>query len=367
MSDDQELNERMAEAMDQPAPVLNEFANLVQATSPSPLIPNTTGHFSQWATDGGIRYRPVNKTAATLHPGLYEIGVDPATGIYFQRMPVKTEGLLRFPHTNCDRVLSEIQTFWEKRAIFDEYGLVHKRGILLWGPPGSGKSCTARLLLQDVVERGGIALNFHDPMLFSAGFLVLREIQRDTPVVVFMEDLDAIVRRSSESDVLNILDGVQLVDRAVFLATTNYPEMLGPRILNRPSRFDKRFKVGHPTAESRLMYLDHLIGRAKSDALRLDLAAWAHDTEGFSLAHLKELFIAVVILGDEYTDAIKTLRSMKENITSESDRSAAGFLGAGGVSTRSSAMAVAGMMEKMGKRLPGVPRNTDEFGGGGLA
>jgi SpoVK/Ycf46/Vps4 family AAA+-type ATPase len=119
---------------------------------------------------------------------------------------------------------------------------------------------------------------------------------------------------------LNILDGVDQVDKVVFLATTNYPEVLGARILNRPSRFDKRFKIGHPNAESRKLYFKHLIGgEEKTKGLNIDLKRWVTDTDGFSIAHLKELFVAVCILGDEYAKAIETLSSMKEQITSDDE------------------------------------------------
>jgi SpoVK/Ycf46/Vps4 family AAA+-type ATPase len=126
---------------------------------------------------------------------------------------------------------------------------------------------------------------------------------------------------------------VDQVEKAVFLATTNYPERLGARILNRPSRFDKRFKIDHPNEESRMLYFRYLVGgglhgdtkkegevNKKIKELGIDLECWVTDTDRFSIAHLKELFIAVVILKDEYEDAIATLGSMKEFISSDDDR-----------------------------------------------
>lgn len=141
---------------------------------------------------------------------------------------------------------------------------------------------------------------------------ILREIEPNTPVVVLMEDIDSTLQHYNESEVLNILDGVNQIEKAVFLATTNYPEELGERIINRPSRFDKRFKIDHPNPESRKMYFEYLIGADRIDELNIPIDRWVQDTEDFSLAHLKELFVAVVILGDEYEDAIETLSSMRE-------------------------------------------------------
>lgn len=141
---------------------------------------------------------------------------------------------------------------------------------------------------------------------------ILREIEKETPIVVIMEDIDAIIENYNESSVLNILDGVDKLNKIVFLATTNYPDRLGARIINRPSRFDKRFKISNPNEESREIYLKYLIGENKIKDNKINLSKWVKDTNGFSIAHLKELFVAVIILGDNYEDAIETLSSMKE-------------------------------------------------------
>ena len=174
--------------------------------------------------------------------------------------------------------------------------------------------------MEDVVSRGGIVVKFTAPSLFTEGSRILREIQCDTPIVVLMEDIDSILDVYNESEVLNILDGVDAFNKVVYLATTNYPERRGPRIVNRPSRFDKRFKIGHPNAESRKMYFEHIIGGEEQIAkLGIALDKWVEDTDGFSIAHLQELFVATVILGDSYEDAIETLSTMKEIPSSEDD------------------------------------------------
>jgi hypothetical protein len=288
--------------------------------------------YVHWTTSDGRIFVPAAKTTQILTPGVYEIDVSQAIGLYFEKIPVKTEGLLKFPDTNSDRVVNEIGKFWGRSDTFNEYGLTHKRGILLFGPPGSGKSCTIQLIMQDVVDRGGIVLKFTDPYLFVDGMRVLRQIQPETPVVTIMEDIDAILDDYSESEVLNILDGVNEVKQVVFLATTNYPEKLGARVVNRPSRFDKRFRIGYPSAQSRKIYFEHIIARGdptilnqKISELKIDLDRWVKDTDEMSIAHLKELFIAVVILGDPYEEAIETLKSMREEIEDKDYDTSIGF------------------------------------------
>jgi hypothetical protein len=273
----------------------------------------------QWAMAGSGRFVPTARTTSLLPVGLYAIEAVPEIGLYFRRIEVKTEGLLRLPHTNSEQVLTEVQNFWSRSAKFEEFGLAQKRGIMLWGPPGSGKSSTIQLVMKDVVERGGIGIIFGHPGKFVMGMRMLREIQPEAPVVVLMEDIDEIIHSYDESTVLNVLDGAERIEKVVFIASTNYPENLGPRIINRPSRFDRRFKIDHPNAESREVYLKHLIGDHEMPKGH-DVYRWVTDTEGMSLAHLRELFVATVVLEHPYQETIEMLRHMRERISSEHDR-----------------------------------------------
>lgn len=309
--------------------------------TPSPPIPtaccseeelideSTFGKSTQWTTCDGRRFFPAGKTLKPLIPGVYEIKFAHDKGYFLELIQVKTEGLIRFPDSESEKVITEIQNFWTKKKIYADYGLSYKRGIILWGPPGSGKSCTIQIVMADVIERRGVVFKFNtDPSSFHAGIRIFREIQPDTAMVVLMEDIDALLEEYGESEVLNLLDGVDKIENVVFLATTNYPEKLGARIINRPSRFDKRFLMPHPNKVSRKIYFEYLksnssmvqesVKKRENDIL-LEIDKWVKDTEGFSIAHLKELFIGVCILGDSYQDILETLKIMNEEKPKSSD------------------------------------------------
>jgi len=283
----------------------------VKTNSDNKFIPSS---YIQWSIPKNNVFIPSGPSCGKLPPGVYEIEKSD-TGIYFSKIDVKTEGLLRFPQTNSDTILQELCYFWERESLFHKYDIVHKRGILLYGPPGTGKTSLIQLIMSDVVNRLGIVVKFNvSPHLFIKGIRLLREIEPNTPIVILMEDINSILEIYSPSEVLNILDGIDKMNKIVFLATTNYVEKLGGEIVNRPSRFDKRHYIGFPDENSRKIYLEYL---AKGWSVIDNLEKWVKDTEGFSLAHLKELFVAVVILDDKYEDALKTISSMKKKVSSE--------------------------------------------------
>jgi len=269
----------------------------------------------QWTTHDKKVFVPSTYSTPKLEPGLYEIDHNPNVGIFFRRVGLGTEGIVRFKETSSDAVVKEIETFWEREDLFEKFNLAFKRGILLWGPPGSGKTCTIKMVIEDLIKRKGIVVKFGHPECFVQGMRSFREIEPDTPCVVLMEDLDSILERYNESDVINILDGVDMINKVVYVATTNYPTKLGARIVNRPSRFDKRIKIGKPNSESRKTYFEHLFNaNGKELREKFDIAQWVEDTDDLSIAHLKELFVSMVILGKEYKESITRLRHMKDQL-----------------------------------------------------
>lgn len=268
--------------------------------------------YTAWSQVSGNAYVAAADVHQLLPPGLWDVVVT-QSGMYFNLDVVEDRDILRFPDAPIDYIATELERFWSSLSWFTDHGFPHKRGILLHGPPGSGKTSTVQLVVKDVIERGGLVFQFSKA--FTAGYRVFREVEPDRPVVVLMEDLDSIITPQNESDILNILDGIGVMRRVVFLATTNYPEKLPPRLSNRPSRFDRRVLIGHPSDAARRMYLEYI----SRDSDELDINKWVRDTEGFSLAHLKELFIGVLGLENTYASKLKELRDMIEETARSSD------------------------------------------------
>lgn len=255
----------------------------------------------------------VSVTYPKLLPGFYEPHFMEGVGWVPKNLELGDRSLFRLPDENSKIVLEDIKSFWSKEILFKKYKIPYKRGIFMYGPPGCGKSCTIALLVQDVISMGGIVLKFQEYDAFMAVLNSIRKIQPDIPIIALMEDLDRIIYDNSVSEILNTLDGLeQSLNKIVFLATTNRPESIDDNIKNRPSRFDRRIKFGLPNDQMREAYLKHLFG---DDPLPNKF--WVSKTKGFSLAHLKELFVSVIVLGNNFNSSLLELKKMGESISSE--------------------------------------------------
>ncbi len=145
------------------------------------------GKRTQWSTTDDRNFIPTGRSSTTLSPGAYTIK-DHNGQIYFEKFEVKTSDLLLLPGTVLGEVVDEINKFWDLYDHYKSFGINHRRGILIGGPAGSGKSSTLKLVGANVIERGGIIVPYENPHLLIAGITAFREIQPATPIVVMMEN-----------------------------------------------------------------------------------------------------------------------------------------------------------------------------------
>lgn len=279
-----------------------------------------TGKLVQYS-EFGPGFLPTTKTVATLPPGIYTLLVTNA-GTIFNPHKVFTDDLLRLPDSRSDEVIAEIEKFWTLKEKFKSFGFSHKRGLLLWGPPGSGKTSTVAFIMKQMVGAGGIVLLANtNPLVTSGALSNLRQIEPERPLVVIMEDLDTIISNYGESEVLSLLDGESSVDNVVFLATTNYPENFDGRVTNRPSRFDRIVKIDVPNDAARKIYLESR-GIGKNGE---SLDKWVESTKGFSIAHIKEAIVSVCCYGLSFEATIKRLQDMGKKKPKSDDLKKMGF------------------------------------------
>lgn len=269
--------------------------------------------FIQYGIEQGNKYRPVSRTRMTLPPGLYNPSRDDV-GYYFTKEIFDMSELIRFPDTIADDVIDEFDVFWEKKSFYDERGEHHKRGFMLWGPPGGGKTSTVSFIMKEFIEQGNIVFNFTYTLL--PALKQFRIIEPDRKIMVIMEDVDSLIKdRHEEQAVLEFLDGSIQHSNTIIIATTNYPEQLPDRIINRPSRFDRISYIGCPSERDRKIYL-----KAKSKTLsKKQIDNWASITEGWTLAYLKELILSVEVFSLPFEETIERLNSMRTRMEKSSD------------------------------------------------
>lgn len=278
---------------------------------------------ASWAVMGD-KLQAVPETTTSLPPGFYRC-VDTPKGPMFQTMNVRVDSLIDLPDETTDMLLKEFVTFWEKAGKYAEKGLSAKRGIMLWGPPGSGKTSAVQKMASHMIQqlRGVVVVaDIYPPMLTDL-LHDFRSIEPTRPLIVIFEDIDALVDQYGEANLLALLDGENQIANVVNVATTNYPERLDRRFADRPGRFDRVQYVGMPKEDARRTYFKARM--PDIDELRLE--RWVKKTDGWSIAHLRELVVATEVLGDDDADTISRVDGMRETPRSEEapDRKSMGF------------------------------------------
>lgn len=281
----------------------------------------------RWATSGPM-YWGAPETVEALPAAFYRVHMTQDMGPVLHKQDLHTDNLLELPDAATTAIIREFATFWQVGDKFREYGFLHKRGFMLWGPPGSGKTSCLQLLIKKLVtDHSGIVVAIDEPHSAGAALQIARRIEPDRPMICVLEDFDALVERHGENQFLAILDGEAQVNNVCFVATTNYPERLDKRFVDRPSRFDTIMYIGMPSAAAREAYFS-----AKDPALKDspdEMAQWVRKSMGFSLAHLKEMIVAVRCFGQSLDDVVSRLEEMHERQPTSEDtpeRQGAGFL-----------------------------------------
>lgn len=284
----------------------------------------------QWTVhDAGISFVPCNQTIREVPAGIYRINYSNQRGYYLNKNnEVLSDNVLQLPIPACEEIISDIESFWELKDQFVKYRMVYKRGILVYGPPGCGKSYMMQTIISNLVKRNGVVIVVNtvgDMENFVSFIQRFRTIEPNRPVIVIFEDIDNIIEGGQNmiSALLNILDGVNQIDNVVYLATTNYPEKLQERMSNRPSRFDRVYHIDLPNAEVRRFYVQHKVD--STDIKGIDVDKWTEETEGLSLSHIKELIVSVVILKKKFEDVMLHFKDMKKPKSSRGSTEKVGF------------------------------------------
>ncbi|TMI74676.1 MAG: ATP-dependent metallopeptidase FtsH/Yme1/Tma family protein [Bacillati bacterium ANGP1] len=226
--------------------------------------------------------------------------------------------------------LQEVIEFLKHPKKFQALGAKIPRGVLLVGPPGSGKTLLAKAVAGEAgVPFFSISGSEFVEMFVGVGASRVRDLfeqaKKSAPCLVFIDEIDAVGRQrgaglggghDEREQTLNQLlvemDGFDPNAGIIVIAATNRPDILDPALL-RPGRFDRRIVVDNPDSKGRRAILDvHARGKPLSEDVNLELLA--KHTPGFSGADLANLVNEAALLAARRNKKKITMSEMDEAI-----------------------------------------------------
>lgn len=224
--------------------------------------------------------------------------------------------------------LIEIVDFLKNPRKFTQVGARIPKGVLLVGPPGTGKTYLSRAVAGEAgVPFFSISGSDFVEMFVGVGASRVRDLfqegKKNAPCIIFIDEIDAVGRRrgaglgggnDEREQTLNQLlvemDGFESNEGIIIMAATNRPDILDPAIL-RPGRFDRQVTVGMPDMKEREeMIRVHL--RNKQIADDVDLNALARQTAGFTPADLENMTNEAALLTARQNQTEITMHTFEE-------------------------------------------------------
>lgn len=223
--------------------------------------------------------------------------------VQFHTLPSIQRSQLILPDDLLVRIERHTLGFTRQAGKLKAAGRHLKRGILLHGPPGSGKTLTAMYLATQMAGRTVLLLTGGGMGAIETAAQLARLLE---PATLILEDVDLIGTERNQQTVganallfelLNQMDGLSDDADLLFMLTTNRPDVLEPALASRPGRIDQAFEIPLPDAECRTRLME-LYGKG----LRVELddrEKVIRKTEGASGAFIRELLRKSALIASE--------------------------------------------------------------------
>ncbi|SHJ89152.1 ATP-dependent zinc metalloprotease FtsH [Paramaledivibacter caminithermalis] len=272
--------------------------------------------FMQQSQGGGSRVMSFGKSRAKLHKE------DNKKKVTFKEVAGLEEE---------KEELKEIVDFLKNPRKYIELGARIPKGVLMVGPPGTGKTYLSRAVAGEAgVPFFSISGSDFVEMFVGVGASRVRDLfeqaKKNSPCIVFIDEIDAVGRKrgaglggghDEREQTLNQLlvemDGFGINEGIIIIAATNRPDILDPALL-RPGRFDRQVVVGIPDIKGREAILE-VHSKNKPLADDVNLKVLARRTPGFTPADLENLLNEAALLSARKNNKKIHMDTLEEAIT----------------------------------------------------
>ena len=145
-----------------------------------------------WAAHSGV-FQSVDDVRVVLPPGIYRMDTGDGKK-FFTPVQSPSDSPIDLPGLPSKYLLDQIKLFWSRADRYAEYNFLQKRGILLYGAPGCGKTSIINLLCQDLIGIGGVIFMIDDFEIANACIRHFRTIEPDRPIMTLMEDIEGVFK-----------------------------------------------------------------------------------------------------------------------------------------------------------------------------
>lgn len=255
--------------------------------------------------------RPQNFTVSSTVPGGFVL-IKPGTRVQIKTPPGKAgsrRGVQNVSYEDVGglgrtvgRVREMIELPLRFPEVFERLGIDPPRGVLLYGPPGCGKTLLARAVASETAAH---FIHVNGPEIIHKFYgeseahlrRIFEEAEAKAPCIIFLDEIDGIAPKRTEvkgevekrvvAQMLALMDGLKTRGQVIVIGATNIPQNLDPA-LRRPGRFDREIEIGIPDRNGRGEILE-IHTRGMPLAADVDAAHLAAVTHGFGGADLEAL------------------------------------------------------------------------------